>query len=348
MAEKSEKKEGIKIKVSPWVISTLILLVILAIFLAYPQITGRVVSTNGNLPAAKPANEVAANTIDYINKYILAGQSTAVLTNVSEKDGLYNLQFTIAGRAYNSYVTRDGSILFPSVVDMTVTPEISEEQEQTELKCEDIKKEDRASLQTFVVSYCPFGIQMQRILAEVSKSFGDYIKIRYIGSIENGKISSMHGGVEGQEAIENLRQICIREEQGEKYWDYISCFIKKGETESCLDSAKIDKTKLNTCMSDPKKGIAYAQEDFKIQNEYGISGSPTLVINGMIIDSKDEDAFARGMSLTMRSAEMVETLLCCGFNTEPDACSQKLNESPAATSFSETYSASGSASSGQC
>ena len=47
MAEKSKKKEGIKIKVNPWTISTLILLVILAIFLAYPSITGRVVETNG-------------------------------------------------------------------------------------------------------------------------------------------------------------------------------------------------------------------------------------------------------------------------------------------------------------
>jgi len=335
MAEKSEKKEGLKIKVNPWTISTLILLVILAIFLAYPQITGRVVSSDGNLPAAKPANEVAANTIDYINKYILAGQSTATLTNVSEEDGLYNLQFTIAGRAYNSYVTRDGSLLFPSVVDMTVTPEISEE-ETTTKTCEDIKKVDEPVMEAFVVSYCPYGLQMQRILASVADILGDNIKVRYIGSVVDGKVTSMHGE---EEATENLRQICIREEQGDKYWDYVSCFIKKGESESCLDSAKIDKTKLDTCMTDPKKGIAYAQEDFDRQDQFQVSGSPTLILN----DEKVSEFDFGG-----RTAEAVKTLLCCGFNTEPDVCSQKLSEVQAATSFSETYSASGSTSSGQC
>jgi hypothetical protein len=33
--------------------------------------------------------------------------------------------------------------------------------------------------------------------------------------VKNGKIASMHGD---EEAKENLRQICIREEQKDKYW----------------------------------------------------------------------------------------------------------------------------------
>jgi len=39
----------------------------------------------------------------------------------------------------------------------------------------------------------------------------------------NNTIKSMHGAAEAQE---NLRQICIREEQSGKYWDYVRCYIE--------------------------------------------------------------------------------------------------------------------------
>ena len=128
MAEKSDK-EGLTIKVpkvSPWAISTLILLVILAIFLAYPSMTGRVISTDG---AALSGDEVAQKSVDYINKYLLAGQGTATFAGVEEKNGLYNIKLNIAGRAYDSYATMDGTLLFPSAVDMTETPELPETEE---------------------------------------------------------------------------------------------------------------------------------------------------------------------------------------------------------------------------
>ncbi len=339
MAENKEKKEGIKIKVNPWTISTLILLVILAIFLAYPQVTGRVVSNNGNTATGQkmPANEAANKSIDYVNKYLLAGQGTATLVSVNEVNGLYNVKLSIAGRQYDSYVTLDGKLFFPSAVDITVTPETAETTEETTPKtCEDITKADKSILEAFVVSYCPYGTQMQRVLAPIAEILGDNIKVRYIGSIVDGKITAMHGDKEAQE---NLRQICIREEQSAKYWDYVSCFIQKGEFESCLDTVKIDQTKLDTCMSDPKKGLVYAQQDFDRQNEFQVSGSPTLILN----DEKVSEFDFGG-----RTADAVKTLLCCGFNTQPDVCSQKLSTDQAATSFSETYSSSGSVASGEC
>jgi len=42
-------------------------------------------------------------------------------------------------------------------------------------------------------------------------------------------------------------------------------------------------------------------------------------------------------------------VLCCGFSQEPGVCSQKLTTEQAATSYSETYQASGSSNaSGGC
>jgi len=180
-------------------------------------------------------------------------------------------------------------------------------------------------------------MQMQRILGPVVKLLGDNadIKVRYIGEIVDGKISSMHGE---KEAIENHRQICIREEQSSKYWDYISCFIKEGNTEECLNSAKIDKTALNACMTDPKKGLEYAKADFALVQQYQVSGSPTLIMNGKRVSEFDFGG---------RTEEAVKTLLCCGFKEKPQVCSTALSNENAATGFSVTATSS-SASAASC
>ena len=78
----------------------------------------------------------------------------------------------------------------------------------------------------------------------------------------------MHGP---EEAQENLRQICIREEQPAKYWNYISCYMKKttataasgmplGDSTGCQASTGVDTAKLNACVSDPSRGLAYAKK----------------------------------------------------------------------------------------
>ena len=106
-----------------------------------------------------------------------------------------------------------------------------------EQACANMTKSDKPLLEAFVVSQCPFGLQMQRIMAEiVSKSpqAEDYLKVRYIGSISNNTITSMHGDKEAQE---NLRQICIREEQPDKYWGYVNDYMKEGESTECLRSS---------------------------------------------------------------------------------------------------------------
>ncbi len=197
---------------------------------------------------------------------------------------------------------------------------------------------DKPLLEAFVVSKCPFGLQMQRILNEIVKNIPElaqYIKVEYMGEIVNGKIDAMHGE---EEAQENLRQICIREEQSDKYWPYIDCHIKEGKVEECLSLAKVDTTKLTSCMNDAKKGLAYAQKDFDRQNTFNVTGSPTLILN--------EEGVSE-MGFGGRTAEAVKTVLCCGFKNKPSFCDKALTTEQAATSFSPTYS-SNNTSSGSC
>jgi hypothetical protein len=322
-------------KLNPWTVSTLLLTIILIVV-----ISGRIsFIPTGKLIANQLTPDEAANkAINYINDYILQGQEKATLVTVEEtENGVYYIKIKIDGRTFDSYVTKDGELLFPSAINLEETPKI--ETQQKAKSCEDLKKSKTPTLEAFVVSYCPFGLQMQRVLSNIVENIpelANYIKVRYIGSIENGNIRSMHGE---KEATENLRQICIREEQSEKYWDYISCFIKKGESENCLTSSGIDKSKLEECMNDANRGIRYAKEDFDLQDKYGVTGSPTLILNGERVSEFDFGG---------RTAEAVKTLLCCGFEEKPDFCSKTLSTQQAARGFSETYSGSSGTSSGQC
>ena len=199
-----------------------------------------------------------------------------------------------------------------------------------EQACMNITKSDRPLLEAFVVSRCPFGLQMQRIMAEMvnkSPQSEDYLKVRYIGSIINNNITSMHGA---EEAQENLRQICIREEQPAKYWDYVSCYIREGKSANCLNSSSIDKGRLSACIKDTGRGLAYAQKDFDLANKFNITGSPTLTLNGRVVSESD---FASDIT-SSRSPEALKELVCCSFNTRPSFCAQELNKTRAITMFS--------------
>jgi thioredoxin 1 len=196
--------------------------------------------------------------------------------------------------------------------------------------CANMTKSDKPLLEAFVVSRCPFGLQMQRIMANLvnqSKDAENYLKVRYIGSVANNTISSMHGDIE---AKENLRQICVREEQSDKYWDYVGCYMKEGKSMDCLKSASIDEGRLDSCTNDTSRGLGYAQKDFDLANKYSITGSPTLLMDNKIVSESDF-----GTNTTAgRSPEALKELLCCGFKNLPSFCSQELNRSHVPTMFS--------------
>lgn len=196
--------------------------------------------------------------------------------------------------------------------------------------CANMSKSDKPLLEAFIVSECPFGLQMQRIMADIIGKAPDaqkFMKARYIGSVSNNAISSMHGE---EEAQENLRQICIREEQANKYWSYVGCYMKEGKSSECLKSSSIDQEKVNSCMKDPNRGVAYAQEDFDLADKMSISGSPTIYMNGKIVSEFD---FATD-TIDGRSPEALKNMLCCAFKSKPIFCSQELNKTQAMTMFS--------------
>lgn len=304
------------------------------------------------------ADAAGNKAVNYINDNYLKTTGKAVFESASSDSTLYLVKFkvTMQGKTQedSAYVTKDGKYLFPQMqgipIDLTqsaATAASSSGGGNKATTAAALKKSDKPLVEAFIVSSCPYGLQMQRVLANVVQNIPaakSNIKVEYIGSVSNGKITSMHGD---EEAQENLRQICIRQEQPALYWNYVSCYMKKtagtmsngmpiGDSKGCVASTGVSQASLSGCMTDASRGLKYAQADFDLADKYGVSGSPTLIVGG---DTVDEFSFGG------RTADALKTIICDASNTKPSYCSQTLSKDSANTSFAATYSSGSSATS---
>ncbi|MFA4876620.1 MAG: hypothetical protein WC586_04340 [Methanoregula sp.] len=279
-------------------------------------------------PDASAHAEIAANFI----QTNLVGPGTSVrLVSVTEESGMYRLFLTIRSadeqeETLSVFMSKDGKYLFPSTFMVsqfnpsepgTVPVPLA----SSANACNSVAMAESPFLEAFVVSYCPYGQQIQKVLADIVSSLptiGAHIKVRYIGTVSNGTVRSMHGSTE---AKENLRQICIREEQPDRYWNYVSCFLNSMSSASCQNSTGVDTVKLSACTASPDRGLSYASNDFRLANSYGATGSPTLVLNG---------ATASEFKFGGRNPEAIKSMICCSFTDRPKTCNTTLASSSAA------------------
>ena len=281
----------------------------------------------------------------------LAGEGTVVnsVNNLKSVSGVYafDLDLTISGQAqkFTSYMTKDGKIFFAGgtvMAELGGAAPAAQAEAQPTLTCADVGKAASPKVSGFIVADCPFGLQMQRVMARAigeQPALASVFDVKYIGAIENGKITSMHGDAEAQE---NLRQICIREEQKTLYWPYVSCYMKaNGQSASCLASTGVNISNVTACMADATRGNAYAQKDFDLATKFNIGSSPTLLVN----DSQVVSEFDFGG----RTADALKQVSCCASTTESAYCKTPLSTDAVATSFSQTdVAAAGSAAAANC
>ncbi len=203
-----------------------------------------------------------------------------------------------------------------------------------------ISPSDKPAVELFVMSYCPYGTQMQKAFLPVMKLLGGKadIKIKFVSY-------TMHGD---KEARENNREYCIQKNSPDKFVDYLTCFLDKGGqtddkddiavAESCMAAFKINKTAVEKCMAETTAEFKISGTSYPVyaaeNTKYGVEGSPTLVVNGARV------------SPSTRSPEAVKDLICSAFTNKPAECDQTLSETPAAAGFG--LSAAGSNSSASC
>ncbi len=184
-----------------------------------------------------------------------------------------------------------------------------------------VPKSDRPKVELFVMSYCPFGLQMQKGYVEawnLLQKKAD-IDVKFVSY-------AMH---EKKEVDENTVQYCIEKEQGAKYLSYVQCFAGSGDSATCRRSAGVNEGSLSACINkanadfgildqynDKTKWLSGRYPVYPIHKDlndkYQVQGSPTLVINGVQAD-------------VSRSPEAIKQAICAAFNNPPKECGQTLS-----------------------
>ncbi|MDD2757762.1 MAG: thioredoxin domain-containing protein [Patescibacteria group bacterium] len=203
-------------------------------------------------------------------------------------------------------------------------------------------KTDKPKVELFVMSYCPYGLQMEKAylpVMELLKSRAD-MSIKFVSY-------AMH---EKKEIDENTRQYCIQKEQPTKFVAYLKCFTGKDDYIACLTTAGVNEAKMNACVAKADKtyGITAKFEDQStwlsgqypvypidaaLNEQYGVQGSPTLIINGVEVSAG-------------RTPEAVKAAVCAAFKTAPKECDTALSTQSMQAGFGTSAGAATDASCG--
>ncbi len=286
---------------------------------------------------------------NFVNTYLMQGGAKATVSDVTESYGLYKMKINIgANQSVDSYVSKDGNLFFPQALDIAKTVADATgagakdtNSDQAAATPTDIPKADKPVVELFVMSYCPYGTQMEKGILPAVAALGDKInfKIKF-------NDYAMHGD---KELKENMVQYCIQKEQTDRYSNYLTCFLKASDSASCLKSAGINVANNDACVAKTDKEFsitanAASNTDYKgtypsfnISKEdnakYNVGGSPTLIINGTEVSSARD------------SSSLLKTI-CSAFNNEPAQCKTVLSATAPAAGFGEGAATGGSTAAG--
>lgn len=282
------------------------------------------------IPGELSSKKAAERVIKFINSAVLQGQATASLVSVEEKSGIYKLIIEINNQAFESYVTRDGKLLFGPATEIT-EESLSSGSQATETS---VPKTDIPKVELFVMSFCPYGNQAEELMMPVAKLLKNKadIELHYViysnyrgGGADycldkENKYCSMHGI---NELNQDVRELCVQKYYKEKVWDFVkevnnNCGLNNVETcwEGIAKNLGIDIGKIKTCQKN--EALDMLAEEVALNKKYGISGSPQLIVNGVEYQGT-------------RSSNSYKNQICAAFNNPPQECSQDLSSQSSAS-----------------
>ncbi|HEY9704050.1 MAG TPA: hypothetical protein V6C58_16490, partial [Allocoleopsis sp.] len=139
--------------------------------LSFLLLVGLIVSlaVGGGSSGGLSESEVKEKTETYLKSI---ADASATVDSVTKKGDLYNVKVTVGGRQYDSYVTKDGSLLFPQGIDMTAPVDDSAAAPSQPVDT-NMPKTDKPTVELFVMSHCPFGTQAEKGMLPALRALGD-------------------------------------------------------------------------------------------------------------------------------------------------------------------------------
>jgi protein-disulfide isomerase-like protein with CxxC motif len=139
------------------------------------------------------------------------------------------------------------------------------------------------TLEMYVMSQCPYGVQVVNAIAPVKEQLGDglNLKIGYIGNGGPGSFQSLHGPAEVKG---NIAQLCALKQSESKALKMMVCQNKNARAvdtnwKECGAEAGLDAAALETCFNGDEGGQLLAASFAEAQQK-GAQGSPTMILNG--------------------------------------------------------------------
>jgi protein-disulfide isomerase len=309
-----------KIKKNPWKLTTFIFAILSIVLMASLVVFDQGLSS-------KQAGE---NFVDYINS--MGATQIEYVNSVEFSPDLYQVTVLADGKEIPVHVTKDGLYYVQGVMPL-VKQEVSVQEESVAPK--GVVKSDKPLVQLFVMTHCPYGTQAEK---------GFLPMVRLLEGSADLEIRFVHYFMHDPEEAETPRQVCIREEQGDKYLNYLECFLEgDGNDEGgyirngndptvCMQRVGVDEVAVQECI-DSGRAEEYYAEDSKLSQDAGVQGSPTLVINGAIVSAGRSESSYLGAS-------------CEAFNDAPELCDTEVSTATPSVYFgweetSNTASAAG-------
>lgn len=308
------------------------LLIVAAIFFAVGFFVKQQINPDANKQGKTiTAQEAQDKAKKFIEENLVQPGTEVKVKGISEENNLYKIELDISGQELISYLSKDGEEFFPQSMNISETEKQKEAQTQAAAdQNKAIPKNEKPKVEVFVMSYCPYGTQVQKGLLPVVNTLGDKadIEFKFVDY-------AMHGE---DEINENLLQYCLENQNKEKYIEYLGCFLKEGDSQSCLASLSVNQSEINSCIktTDEKFQVTenFKNKDtwngnyptFNVQKEdnekYGVQGSPTIVINGAVASSA-------------RDPQSLLGTICGAFENEPDECKEALSSNSPTPGFGE-------------
>ena len=157
-----------------------------------------------------------------------------------------------------------------------------------ELLASRIARIGKPTLELFVMSYCPFGVQAEEKIIPIVKQFGDKIdfKLQFIAREKESPspqditpFTTLHGY---PEIAENIRQLLIAQEFPDHYLDYILCRGNQKldkSWEACAEKLGIDVARIQQLFDTSEVSEQLFRENIRRATELGINASPTILVD---------------------------------------------------------------------
>ncbi len=258
---------------------------------------------------------------DFINEFLMMDGMQASVRSDGLAYDLYRLKITFGSEEpIESFISKDGRLFFPQALNIEeFKEEAAELNNAADISNLDLPKSDRPQVELFVMTYCPYGTQMQKGILPALEVLGDSIDFqqKYVDYAMHDK----------QELDENLLQYCIEKNNPDEFLNYLECFLADGQSASCLDENVTNQSTINSCITETDAEFKITENynnkvdwrgnypGFNLHKSevdlYGVSGSPTLIINGQEVPASRD------------SASLLQ-IICSAFNNPPESCNTQL------------------------